>query len=140
LPSVDLIAAKSFPAAATLAQLMAPLASWADETSTPFSIVLAAAAVACRIVADMRTVECGAATPVPVSGPESSLVSCGECPSEALAAGSGDAVAATVAAVPDARSSVACGELPDDDSPNPARATAAIAADVTIPTRTLLAW
>jgi hypothetical protein len=109
-----LIEANVFPAAATFAQLIAvPVESWADETSTPFSIVLAEAAVACRIVADMRTAELGWAAPVPVSGPDSSWVSCGECPSEGLAAGSdGEAVAAT----PDACNRVAGGE-PLDDSP-----------------------
>ena len=63
---------------------------WKEETSTPFSVVLAAAAVACCMVVDMCTVDPGRDLPVPASGPESSWSSRGECPSAGLGAGAED--------------------------------------------------
>ena len=65
--------------------MAAPFGCWKDATSTPFSVVLVAALGAC-IAVDMRTAEPGGASPVPVSGPESSWSSRGECPSAGLGA------------------------------------------------------
>src|SRR5215469_15535796 len=123
-----------YPAAATLAQLMAaPLGCWNDATSMPFTIVPAAAAVAWREVVDIATPERACPMPVPESGPDSSCVSSGECPSAGLAFDNDVPEAALVMPA-----CLACAEPPADVTKYAARVPATSAADmVTAAARTL---
>jgi hypothetical protein len=92
----------------------------------PFTIVLAAAAVACRIPVDMRAGEPDVAAPVPDSGPDSSWFSCGEWPSAGLGAGAEACVTEESRLVVPV--SAACGEPPADDRLRPASAATLTAA------------
>src|ERR1700761_1301395 len=96
-----------------------------DATSMPFTIVLAAAAVACRIPVDMRVGEPDVAAPVPDSGPDSSWFSCGEWPSAGLGAGAEACV--TEESRLGAPMPPAWGEPPADERLRPASAATLIA-------------
>lgn len=107
----------------------------------PFSIVPAAAAVACCSVVDMCTLDPGRALPVPVSGPESSWSSRGECASAGLYADPEDDVGAAAgddvdtgaedAVSPDAEEDA--GEDAEDDASGPERLVPARRAEMAEP-------
>jgi hypothetical protein len=102
----------------------------------PFTIVLAAAVVACRIPVDMRTGEPDLAAPVPVSGPDSFWFSCGEWPSAGLGAGAeacATEASSLVVPVPPA-----CWEPPAEARLRPASAATLIAAKNVAPVLDLL--